>query len=1484
MADSDLNKKWVRGKYQQKPHFLSENEIVFLCGSYFKVCRKDSNINSCIDIPIGGVQCYTVDHSKKLLAVADRGKKTCIYIIELENYEIVAKIQNEDFHEYIAVEFGIESFLLTLEKAPKFLLTLWNWKKGKKIASVLNELPIAETQCCAFSVHPHLKHIACFHQVDKIHYFTIDYLGKEVDLRKETMYLHYIHDIDGFSTINSRNVYNLTWFDKIHHEPWGVQSEVINSLPLVACCQDMAESEIVQFYDYLTKNERSKISCHCWFSHDDILIACIDGSVITLNFVKYENKFLYTSSVHKNKVNNSTITCMVINTNGLYAGKQNGDFIFVPDIHNWNETRIFSTQSSLVFLTISPDYEDMLLATQGGAVILFSALDNKSICMNYEISSQPIVGVYILDDLYIITAKANGQVEAWDIIKSVRLSVMELGETLICMDGSLLVPVCIIAGHSSYVYIIDVSIVLHIRVIEILRPHERPIIRICVENYGKFALMLTEDHKLFILTILPSEQFSILGYTELTHELKDIAIFSRGVQEKTYIFLLCWTNPSNLKESNCVLTLELPSDFEKHFIDYWKDESGLLDTESLNFIETLLDYFSSSIAVHDQYGVILSVSEENRVQNGAGILKDVFEEVDTQKNVSPPFDLEDSRLFVSPSHEIIMIVNKIGNICLWYISDPERKFCIYSKIIFDSMPIMKFTLREDALIVTNCHGDVVYYELPNLEKKCKVDYRLGFQKTVLKEKQHLSNFETKIKSDRMLIPWVTLMIDKMNQESFTILVTKKAQVLESMMSLGKDLEALVKENSDLPEDYQWGNEEFILDENSKDSLLKTREKQLTSYRMSLTTQLKNELKLIDDIKRECLDSMIEKGNILKPINKGRLLYNYPILRLTEEEKSEIQRSFKTFQIRKYTTSLITKQEIRDFQERLEFTIQEYGEDKDKMFSGLRKDVLLLPTQEERINYTRILMYIIYHKRTAFNKRFKDLLESKKRTVDIIKSINSQIKFILESIDEERELWEPEEVVESLESTLQATEEEINQNCPLQLERKSKIVKGIAAYFLEDPWLLKILSPTVKEERTKHKREAVARMKKEIEKLLKNSQEALLNYRVSHEKLVDEKLEWDLSINQDELQIFLLFFCTGNGQLLIDGNLFLKKNIEATKRKLAALESRKKEVEKTIEKLNNIHRGLSEEVTGIDSEVLVLSKQSKNKQQFFDAYNMRPAQRSIKETFNPFETKLKVEFGNLDTINSLTVKPLRISVNVWKELCTFREKKISIEGKLRNMDEDYEKYFSAATEITKWIKDVKSSILVRSVFFRYMHENRLESNIEVPAVISATTAQLETEFPNKLAFNYLFFIGKYHLEGLNSILSVAGESKLQALQIKGKTEIQIERGINRLKIINLKLRDAKSDLEMVQNTPLGREVLNAIQDPKGFGPHVKINELVSTHELEKNEIKRQMQMVSDNIARIKVRKENLRKGMNMRLEEIEVLKGNIYELRNIGNIN
>ncbi|GIY14549.1 cilia- and flagella-associated protein 43 [Caerostris extrusa] len=167
-----------------------------------------------------------------------------------------------------------------------------------------------------------------------------------------------------------------------------------------------------------------------------------------------------------------------------------------------------------------------------------------------------------------------------------------------------------------------------------------------------------------------------------------------------------------------------------------------------------------------------------------------------------------------------------------------------------------------------------------------------------------------------------------------------------------------------------------------------------------------------------------------------------------------------------------------------------------------------------------------------------------------------------------------------------------------------------------------------------------------------------------------------------------------------------------------------------------------------------------------------------------------------------------------------------------MDEDYEKYFSAATEITKWIKDAKSSILVGSVFFRYMHENRLESNIEVPVVISATTAQLETEFPNKLAFNYLFFIGKYHLEGLNSILSVAGESKLQALQKKGKTEIQIERGINRLKIINLKLRDAKSDLEMVQNTPLGREVLNAIQDPKGFGPHVKINELVTTNELEK----------------------------------------------------
>ncbi|GBN50053.1 Cilia- and flagella-associated protein 43, partial [Araneus ventricosus] len=1355
MADKELKLRWVQGKCKQKAYYLSENEVAFISGPCIKICRLDSYSETCIEGPAEGIQCFTVDSSRKCFAVSNLAKRTVIYIVDYTTFEIASELQNEDFCDYLSIEFAAAEFLLSLEKGPDFNLTLWNWSTAVKLKTISHSVPTLGLTGCAFSVHPYLPSIACFQQFDKIHYYEIDTLGEEVELQKDTIYLPFLEDKDCFTFLKDEKVETLTWFDKMLHEPWGIHSELIQSMPLASCCTDMSESELVRFYDYLVKNERQMINCHCWLTDADIILSCNSGSVIQLNIHTDILKYLYYSAFFNNKINSNTIRCMAMNSNGLFAGKENGDIVIISDVEKWEETRLFSIHLSPLYMEISPDYSDLLIVADNGAVLSYASLDNRSNCLATEIDNQAIIGVYVPNDLYVITAKVNGRIESWKITNGLKQSETEIGETINYMDGSLLIPVSLIAADSSYLYILDVSVIEQMRIVEILRPYEKPIIRICTENYSKFAVLLSDDYKVFLLSILPSNRFSLLGHFNCYYEVKDMVIFSKGLQEISNVLLLRWSSAN--KDTNCILYFELPSDFENCFENYWKDESGILDNEAIRCREVPLNFLSSSMTVHYQFGVFLSVLPENKVQNSKGILQNLFQKYDTRRTMSNLFDLSCSRLIISPFHNIILIINNTGKVCLWFVNNPDIQISIDIDclIINNEIPCIKFSLNEEALIVANQNGDIACYDISHFKEANKMDWITQYEDIMSEETMFLSVIETRVKKDHELIPWVTSMIDKLNEESFRNLETKKTHILQRMLSLGEDVEALVSESSSIPEEHQWGNEEFVLEDKLRDNLLKEREKDIANHKLYLTTQLNNDLRVINNIRSECLDSMLEKGNNLDAFGRGRRLYNYAVPYFSDDSKLLMQRAFKSFQINKCLKSLLTQKEFIEAQSELKFSQQEYDEDKEKIGIDLREDVMFMQTKEERINYTFLLEYIIFHKRLAFNKRFKSLLQLKKDTVTTIKANNAQIKDVLDSIEEERELCDPEDVAEALESKLHATEEEIEQNCHLKSEEETKVSKGIAPHFLEDEWLQKILNPTVKEARPRLKREAIGRLKKEVDKLGKISTDALNNYEKCHEKLVDEKLQWDLSIYQDEMRLFLILFCTSNCKLIRNGNLFFKDCIYALKKVASGIDSRRAKLDLLIMKMNKVRESFMKEGAKIDGEAQQLSRMSRNKQAFLDAYNERPRMKSMVETLNPYMHETIIEYESFNDLNSSKFKPPRVPMNIWKELCVLREEKANIEKKIRLLDFDYAKFDKKKNYIKTWQNDLRTYILVKSVFFKYMHEQRLECNIEVPLVTSINSEQLETEYPKKLTFNLLIFIKKYHIEALNSVLSIAG---------------------------------------------------------------------------------------------------------------------------------
>ncbi|GFV52640.1 cilia-and flagella-associated protein 43 [Trichonephila clavipes] len=1327
--------------------------------------------------------------------------------------------------------------------------------------------------------------MACFLQEDRIHFYDIDDLT-EVRLRKHTIYLPLSMDKEGFTTLNSTEVENLTWFDKLNHESWGIHSDVLHSLPLTSCCEDMSEVEIVRLFDYLQKTIRSHCGCHCWLQDTDLLLSTMDGSVLYINFTQNKVKVLHYSEITENKLHACTITCMSVNINGLYAAKYNGDFVFVPEfLEEWNETKMFSLSQYPLYTKFLPDFTDLIIITEKNEILVYSLLSNKLTCLSFGNVEDSVVGIYVPNELYIITAKTNGIIEAWQIKNGIQQFETNIGDKVTTMEGSTLLPLALIATYSSYLYIVDASESGMLRTLEILRPCEKPITHICIQNYGKLALLLSEDNKLFILSILPTKNFSLLGYTILIYEIKDMSLFSNGLEDVSYVFLLCWPKQGIVKNTT-ILTFELPNDFEDKFNSYWKDESGILDFDVLKQKEISVDNIASNIIVHHQFGVFLTVISENDIQNMPDILDYLFPG-NISRSLNVPFDIGNSRLIISPSNNAILIANCKGEMCLWLVNDLETYYILdistYAK--GNEIPFIKFTATEDALIIGSQNGDVACYDLLLLTKGNVSDWIIKCESTVSQERNQLISRESKTARDDKITPWDVIMIGKLNEKYLRKLEVKRISVYQRMFLLAEELETLTNENSLLPEEYQWGNEEFILEDKPRENLINEKESTITCYEKYLSDQLNDGLKIISDMKQQCIDNMLQTGNILESLSKGRSLYNYSILNIPEYTKSQIQKAFKTSQVEKCLKNLMLGKENTEIEDSLNFDLLEFDEIKEKIGTELRKEIFLMQTKEERINYTYILQYIIFQKRLAFNRNFQKLLEFKKETVNIVKANNLQIKETAKILGEEHAIWELDEVTECLEIKLHPTEEEIEKNSPLKLEEESKISKGIAGYFLEDQWLQALLSPTdaeAQQKLKKMKRDAISRMKKEIDKLNKNSLEKFHYYESYHERIVDEKLKWDLDILQEELQLFLIIFCTSNQKQMKTGYLFLRNCINQLKMSLKMVESQKIDINALISKMKKVQENLNKEAKLIDSEVLSLSKLSRNKHAFLEAYTKRPRIKAIEETLDPNEVSFKPEYSDFQEINSIKYKPPRVPMNLWRDLCWFREKKVKIEGMIDQVIIDHNKYSRSKEDINNFLDKLRASILVKSVFSRCMHEKVLDSFIEVPIVYCGNSSQLETEFPNKLAFNLSTFIKKRHIEALNNVMRTEGDENLQALQKKEMTENQIKRNVLKLKCITLQQRDLRIDIETIFSLPMGREVQNAIQDPKGFGPHIKINELEKSHEQEKGEIQRHTQNALDNISRAKTRMENLRRGMNQRLKEIEKLKGNLHELSKLGD--
>ncbi|KFM59554.1 WD repeat-containing protein 96, partial [Stegodyphus mimosarum] len=1449
MTSKNLDIIWVQGKCDGDAYFLSNEEICFSCDSFIKICKTQEFSEICLQGPEHGINCLTVDSSLQILALSDRSVKARFFVVDYPECKLISAFQNATEGAFTSLCFSESKYLLGLQGPPYFLLILWNWRTGMKLSEIDNFTPLNQAFSCSLSVYPGCNKFACLRQSERFHFYEIDDICEEVQLRKRTVYLLLKDEKVGSKNLTDKDVWNLNIFDKMSPELWGIHSELLHKVPLNVICEKLHEANLINFNDYLNKKSRLTSTCYCWTANRDILVACTNGTILK---ILHANLSMETVHIFEVKdLNKDLITGMTLNSKYLYIIKGN-DLFLISDLQEWNLVKRLSLNEPVICTKFSPNFQQLLFTMQSGSLLIHEAIEETNTdvcCLVSNMSSTLVVGIFVKDSTYCVTAKACGLIESWELSKGAPSSHINIDEALCCMKGSPSSSIVLIAARNTHLYIIDVSRTDNMKVIHVARPCETNMQIISCDIWGRYAILVSNDHKAFIFNILPSIGFYILGYYLFEHAVLDLTIFSDKREEKSTVLLLCERKDDKRGTSNYIVSFDLPDDLSMSYKNYWADESGIFSKTALNLKETDLEERYSSIVVHHKFGLYLYIPSSMAIQN---IPFHFNLETDNMSTVTynKVTDTSDQcQLVLSPNHKLILCAGQKGKICAWQIPDFQMCYMIDHPIndrsknhIFN----IEFSLDGTSYIYGGSNGLIVccgfFPKSIELEQCLWLDY---LRKKRKEENNILSKLSVQVRN--ILLAWDIEQINVLNADVYTNLRKQKEKLEDIFQNIQRKTESLVKENSLLPPEHQITSEEFIFDEELKEQLLAQRTEILANHQTVLDEKVAKNMKLVENIKEECINNMLVKGKILKPLRDGRRLYNYSIPKITIEEKKEIDHAFRTFSLQKCFRDISDETKILDIKEHLSFNETAENQNKEEIGSELLQEPFQLQSREERINYAFIIKYIILKKRLSFNKLFENLVELRKNTVNSIKSDNSRLKEILSMLQKEQELWDPEEFDESLSFSFGITDEEIQAACKLRSKQESEKPKGIADYFLKDEWLLKQKVTQKKKFQPKLKKEILGRLKKESDKLLKHVNELVENYNTAHENLVDDKLQMDLNINQDELQIFLLHFSVANNILFKKWEVKYQNYISSLRFQDAEYNPRIEALVNSITRSEKMVKSLEYEAVALDEEVEHLSKISRNKIAFLAAYKERPKMKINETTLDPYKQQgclVSFDYAKMfEDLNRKKHRPPKVPPQAWKQLCIMRGKRAFLEQRAQTCWQEVKANISEKDRLGEMRKNLQSEIEQKEKELKSLHLKRLKCTYETAMVFSIKNSDLEMPYPDSLDFRQAMYIRKSHLEAINSMICNAGDVKLDILKKIAKTNFHLERNQARLRKMDLEIRDMMSDIETIKSIPLSKDVQKIIHDPKAFSPEAKIDALEKSAQMERNEIEKQIKHVN-----------------------------------------
>ncbi|KAK2163683.1 hypothetical protein LSH36_75g07025 [Paralvinella palmiformis] len=435
-AYGTLDVAWIQGYNGQRSEFINRDVICFKCGNKIKFVHESGEENVFPAPTPDGIGVIAVQGIGHLVAFSNQSINPSVFVYVYPSFRLISELKDGAKLEYTKLAFSSSEYLATVSGIPDFLLTIWNFNTGRKLATH----DMGKVIPNFISFNPANWRQLCMTTEKELSLWQIERSNDDYIIHKTKLKLP---AVDGSDIENE--------FDGPTHASTSVSRMTVR-LPQTSMAGVHGE-EADRFMEYQDPTERVVPTEHVWTPSSDIIMGCVGGQLIKIDSESNAIKMLYSPSPRASSAMSRTS-------------------------HSLAREESQAEDSAL-----NLGFADML--TEGSVTCLL--LHKKGLFVGGQDGT---IRQLEIQTNQIRSAKKDGEVQVWRMENAELISAFNIGQEACCLVSSPLTHLTVVGTETGHIYFVDLTKLENPRIIHRIHMHTGPIAYMTWKLYASWAVVM----------------------------------------------------------------------------------------------------------------------------------------------------------------------------------------------------------------------------------------------------------------------------------------------------------------------------------------------------------------------------------------------------------------------------------------------------------------------------------------------------------------------------------------------------------------------------------------------------------------------------------------------------------------------------------------------------------------------------------------------------------------------------------------------------------------------------------------------------------------------------------------------------------------------------------------------------------------------------------------------------------------------------------